>query len=104
MGGRRLMLRRSWVQIPAPYTGWTFFTFIGHFFVVKNCNAFLKIKKINQKEAGYGPFEKTLLAPYSILRRHFGTGDSSGQSFKYPVIVNYDAQLSEKLIIPITTQ
>ena len=23
--GKRLMFRRSWVQIPAPYTGWTFF-------------------------------------------------------------------------------
>ena len=26
--GRRLMFWRSWVQIPAPNTGWTFFTFI----------------------------------------------------------------------------
>ena len=26
--GRRLMFRRLWVQILAPYTGWTFFTFI----------------------------------------------------------------------------
>ena len=25
--GRRLMFRRAWVQIPAPYTGGTFFTF-----------------------------------------------------------------------------
>ena len=23
--GRRLMFQRSWVRIPAPYTGWTFF-------------------------------------------------------------------------------
>ena len=23
--GRRLMFKRSWVQIPAQYTGWTFF-------------------------------------------------------------------------------
>ena len=32
--GRRLMYVRLWVQIPAPYTGWTF----GHFFtlIVKN--------------------------------------------------------------------
>ena len=26
--GRRLMFWRSWVRIPAPYTGWTFFTLI----------------------------------------------------------------------------
>ena len=26
--------KRSWVQIPAPYTEWTFFTFI----CCKNCN------------------------------------------------------------------
>ena len=30
--GRRLMLQRSWVWILAPYTGWTFFTYL---FVVK---------------------------------------------------------------------
>ena len=36
--GRRLMLWRSWVWIPAPYTGWTFFTWI----YGKNCNIFLK--------------------------------------------------------------
>ena len=30
--GRRLMFQRSWVRIPALYTGWTFFTYI---FVVK---------------------------------------------------------------------
>ena len=30
--GRRLILRRLWVRILAPYTGWTFFT---HLFVVK---------------------------------------------------------------------
>ena len=29
--GRRLMFRRLWLQIPAPYTGWALF----HFFVVK---------------------------------------------------------------------
>ena len=29
--GRRLMFQRSWVQIPAPYTRWTF----SHLFVVK---------------------------------------------------------------------
>ena len=48
--GRRLTFRRSWVRIPAPYTGWTFFTYC------KNCNVCLKRPKINEKEAGVGPF------------------------------------------------
>ena len=48
--GKRLTFRRSWVRIPAPYTGWTFFP---HIFVV--C---LKRPKINEKEAGVGPFFK----------------------------------------------
>ena len=30
--GRRLMIQWSWVRIPAPYTGWTFFTYL---FVLK---------------------------------------------------------------------
>ena len=30
--GKRLTFQRSWVRIPAPYTGWTFFP---HIFVVK---------------------------------------------------------------------
>ena len=32
--GRRLISRRSWVQIPAQYTGWKFFTYM----CCKNCN------------------------------------------------------------------
>ena len=39
--GRRLMFQRSWVRIPLPYTGWTFFTFI----CCKNCNLCLKRRK-----------------------------------------------------------
>ena len=35
---RRLILQRSWVPILAPYTGWTFFTFI----CCKICNLCLK--------------------------------------------------------------
>ena len=50
--GKRLTFRRSWVRIPAPYTGWTFFTYC------KNCNVCLKRPKINEKEAGVGPFLK----------------------------------------------
>ena len=30
--GKRLTFQRSWVRIPAPYAGWTFFP---HIFVVK---------------------------------------------------------------------
>ena len=43
------MFLRLWVRIPAPYTGWIFFTFI----CCKNCvNICLKRLKINEKEAG----------------------------------------------------
>ena len=48
------MFQRSWVQILAPYTGWTFFTYISY----KNCIVCLKRPKINEKEAGVGPFFK----------------------------------------------
>ena len=39
--GRRLMFQRSWVQTLAPYTGWTFFTFI----CFQDCIVCLKIAK-----------------------------------------------------------
>ena len=44
----------SWVRFPALYTGWTFFTFI----CCKNCKVCLERPKINEKEAGVGPFFK----------------------------------------------
>ena len=47
----------SWVQIPAPYTVWTF----GHFFTLicsKNCIVCMKRPIINKKVAGVGPFKK----------------------------------------------
>ena len=50
--GRRLMFRSSWVWIPAPYAGWTFFTFN----CCENCKVCLKKTKINEKEAGDGRF------------------------------------------------
>ena len=52
--GMRLMFRRPWVRIPAPYTGWTFFTFI----YSKVCNVRLEKAENKQKEAGEGPFKK----------------------------------------------
>ena len=55
--GRWLMIERLWVWIPAPYTGWNwhFFTLICY----KNCiDVCLKRPKINEKEAGVGPFFK----------------------------------------------
>ena len=39
--GRRLMCWRSWVWIPAPYNGWTFFTYIS----CTICNVCLKRRK-----------------------------------------------------------
>ena len=56
--GRRLMFRRSGVQIPAPYTGWTFFTYI----LCKNCNdVCLKRQKINKKRRVLAHFLKKQL-------------------------------------------
>ena len=49
------MFRRSWVQILAPYTRWTFFTYI----CCKNYNdVCLKRPKINNKEAEMAHFLK----------------------------------------------
>ena len=50
--GWRLMFQMLWVQIPTPYTGWTFFTLIS----CKNCIVCLKRPKINVKDAGVGSF------------------------------------------------
>ena len=69
--GKRLSFRRLWVRIVAPYTGWKNFTFI----CCKNCNdVCLKRPKINKKEAGVGPFKKTVpesLPKFSIIAQHF---------------------------------
>ena len=53
------MFQRLWVRIPAPYTGWTFFTFI----CCKNCIVCLKRQKFNEKEAGDGPIKKIVTQP-----------------------------------------
>ena len=55
--GRRLMYRRSWVRIPAPYTGWTFFTII----CCKYYIVHLKRSKINEEEAGDVLFHKNMM-------------------------------------------
>ena len=44
-------IQRLWVRIPAPCTGWTFFTFIW-------CKTLFEKTKINEKEAGIAPFSK----------------------------------------------
>ena len=55
--GRRLMFRRLWVWIPAPYTGWTFFTYN----CCKNWNdVCLKWPKINDKRGRGWPIFKKL--------------------------------------------
>ena len=46
--GRRLMFQKSWVQIQAPYTGWTF----SHLFVVKNVMFVWKDKNKHKKSPG----------------------------------------------------
>ena len=50
--GRRLTILRSWVWIPAPYTGWTW-----HFFTLiccKNCNNVCLKKTENKRKRGRG--------------------------------------------------
>ena len=46
------MFQWSWVRIPAPYTGWTFFTSI----CCKKINVCLKRPKINEKRPGLAHF------------------------------------------------
>ena len=41
--GRKLAFKRLRIRIPAPDTGWTFFTF----YYYKNCKVYLKRLKIN---------------------------------------------------------
>ena len=50
--GKRLMFQRSWVRFPAPFTGWTFFTFI----CCKNCKVCLKRPKKTKKRPGLAHF------------------------------------------------
>ena len=52
--GARLMFRRSWVRLPAPYTGRTYFSqmFVAKLFVRND-------EKKGRKEAGDGSFSKT---------------------------------------------
>ena len=46
------MSQRSWVRIPVPYTGWTFF----HIYLLQNLKCLLEKTENKQKEAGVGPF------------------------------------------------
>ena len=77
--GRRLMFQRSWVWLSAPYTGWTFFTFI----CCKYCNVSLKRPKIKQKRGWPIFLLKTIILtdwPENELKRmqtySVGTGRS----------------------------
>ena len=80
--GRRLMFQRSWVQIPAPYTGWTFF----HIYLLQNCNVVWKDGN-KWKRGRDGQFNKTF---FCLLHKRksrvrfwnsfsfFGDGNSPG--------------------------
>ena len=50
------MFKRLCVQIPAPATGWTFFT------LYCNKNYHVCLKKINKNEAEDGPFLKSCIS------------------------------------------
>ena len=59
------MFETSWVVISVLYTGWNFFTLIC-------CIVCLKRPKINEKEAGVGPFKKNQLENDQINRNICG--------------------------------
>ena len=52
--GRWLMIKRTWVWIPAPYTGWTWH--FSHWFVVRIVLFAWKRPKINEKGSWFDPF------------------------------------------------
>ena len=60
------MFKKLWVRIQAPYSGWTF----SHRFVVKIVVC-LKRPKINEKEAGDGPFKKTISTQSECFKNNF---------------------------------
>ena len=74
--GRRLTIQRSWVWIPAPYTGWTW-----HFFTLiccKNCNNVCLRGAENKRKRGRGwpIFKKT--TPTRVGSNHgFDRGSQS---------------------------
>ena len=66
--GRRHTFQRLWVRIPAPDTDRL--DIFSHWFVVKNVLFVYKRPKINEKEAGNGPFKKKYLSIFwSLLLR-----------------------------------
>ena len=48
------MIKRSWVRIPALDAGWRYLDII----LLEICNVCLERPKINEIEAGDGPFKK----------------------------------------------
>ena len=69
------MFERSWVRILVPCTGWTFSTLICR----KGCIVCLNRPKINEKEAGVGPFFKSTTLDYD---RKIPLGEYSIKQFK----------------------
>ena len=63
------MFERSWVQILAPHTGWTFFTLI----CCKNCIVYLKIPKYIKNRPGLAHFLKNITV-YHFLAVFMGCG------------------------------
>ena len=64
--GRRLMFERLWVQIPAQHTRWTWHSFT--LICSKKIIVCLKRPKINEKEAGVGPFLKNCFKFWKLAR------------------------------------
>ena len=80
------MFERSWVRNPAPYTGWTF----GHFFALiccHNCIVCLKKPKINEKEAGVGPFLKKTNQKWLNYPKCLRNFEKFATSFEIPNLI-----------------
>ena len=98
--GWLLMFERSWVQILAPYTGWTFGHF-SHWFVVKTV-LFVWKDEINEKEAGVGPYLKKLTV--SLSKTHtlcLSQIHSLSHSLTLPISIYIVLSLTTSLSISI---
>ena len=59
------MFKRSWVRIPAPYTGWTCF----HIYLLQKMYCLFEKSEINEKEAGVDLIKKHYTSIYFTVFR-----------------------------------
>ena len=83
------MFRRLWVQIPAPYPGWTFSTFI----CCKNCNVCLKKTKINKESPAMAHLKNV----------NYGKGKNVVSNY-LQCLLNFDSDCQDKSRIILIEQ